>query len=252
MTATMTEKDQANATSMDDPRVDLPVARGPLPHATVDANLLDPTRGLRLGDAEYTRQLALLRKIGAYTIDAKNWLIDDKWQYQRMGMNDTWQRRIPVIYTLAKAPASLVNSYVQAVMAIVRAPFAAQLRPLDRDGDYLFYASIFGWGGPPDFHPPVQPMCTIDRSRTDTAVQNLIDRVQGRKGKPRIPSVAEVMAQSFLSLYQRALAAFEAILRAKPPAPPQMRALAQSQIPILKSRISALQQALQLIQAYSK
>ena len=43
---------------------------------------------------------------GTYTITAKDWLIDDKWQYQRMGLPDNWERRIPVIYALAKAPAS--------------------------------------------------------------------------------------------------------------------------------------------------
>ena len=246
--ATMGASDQGNVSGMDDSRVDLPVARGPLSGATVNANLFDPTRGLRMGEAEYTRQLALLRKLGDYTIDAKDWLVDDKWQYQRMGLPDTWERRIPVIYTLAKAPASLVNAYVQSVMAIASAPFAAQLRPLDNDPDYLYYASIFDWGGPPDFYPRFQIMCTTDRTLTDTAVTNLIDRIQGNR-RLHIPSVAEVMARAFLGLYQRALAAFQAILNANPPASPQAQSLAQSQIPSLQGNVNELKQALPIIRA---
>ncbi len=248
--ATMGASDQGSVSGMDDRRVDLPVARGPMQGATVDANLLDPTRGLRMGEADYTRQLTLLRKLGAYTIDAKDWLVDNKWQYQRMGLPDTWERRIPVIYTLAKAPASQVNAYVQSVMAIASAPFAAQLRPLDNDPEFIYYASIFGWGGPPDFQPRFQIMCTTDRTLTDKSVENLIKRIQGgREGRRRIPSVAEVMARAFLGLYERALAAFQAILKANPPAPPQMQSLAQSQISSLQAKVAAMQQALRNIEA---
>ena len=59
------------------------------------------------------------------------------------------------------------------------------------------------------------------------------------------------MARSFLWLYQRALAAFQAIFKANPPAPPQMRLAAQSQISSLQGKIGAMQQALQNIQANS-
>jgi hypothetical protein len=248
--ATMSASNQGTVPGMDDARVDQPVARGPLPQATVNANLLDPTRGLRQGEAEYTRQYPLLHKLGAYTITARDWLIDDKWQYQRMNLSDNWQRRIPVIYSLAKAPASLVNAYVHSVLAIVRAPFAAQLRPLDNDPDFLYYGSLFGWGGAPDFHPRVRIVCTTDRTLTDKSVKDLIDRIQGRRDtRPRIPGVAEVMARSFLSLYQRAQSAFEAILKAQPPAPQQLLALAKSQIALLQGEIAELQQFLQQLQA---
>jgi hypothetical protein len=251
---TMSNSDNGNVSGMDDRRVEQPVVRGPLQGATVDQNLFDPTRGLRLGEAEYTRQYAMLSKIskaGTYTIDSKDSLVDDKWQYQRMGMSDTYQRRIPVIYTLAKASASLVNSYVQSAIAIARAPFAAQLQPLDNDPDYVYYSSIFHWGGPPDFHPRFQIMCTTDRDLTDKAVTNLIKRIQGgREGKRHIPSVAEVMAQAFLGLYERALGAFEAILRAtKPPAPPRMQAFARSEIPPLQAKVAGMKQAEKNIRA---
>lgn len=251
-TASMNSSDQGNVSGMDDTRVDQPVARGPLAPITVNSNLLDPTTGLREGDAELTRNFPLMGKLGSYTIEAQTWLIDNKWQYQQMNSADNWERRVPVLYTLPQAPQSLVNSYVQAVMAIANAPFAAQLRPLQNDPDFLYYQALFGWGGPPDFQPSFPPMCTTSRTVTNRAVKNLIDRIQGgHEGRQVIPGVAEVMAFAFLDLYSRALSAFQGIAQANPPAPPQWTALAQSQIPGLKSKIAALKSFLQTIQANS-
>ena len=257
-TASMGSSDQGTVAGMDDTGVDLPVARGPLPAATVNSDLLDPTRGLREGSASLTRRFPLLGKMGSYTISAQTWLIDDKWQYPRMGLGSTWQRRVPVLYALAEAPASQVNAYVQSVLAIMGAALQSQLAPLDKDPDFPYYGALFGWGGAPDFHPPVQSMCTTDRTLTDPAVQNLIDRIQGNNStKPPIPSLAQTMALAFVSpqppvgLYQRALAAFQAIQNANPPASPQMIGLAQSQIPQLQSNIQQLQTFLQKIQESS-
>ncbi len=250
--ATMESSDQGTVPGMDDSRVDLPVARGPLPQATVDSNLLDPTRGLREGSAELTRKYALLGTMGSYTIGAQTWLIDDKWQYQRMGMAGNWQLRVPVLYSLAEAPASLVNSYIQSVLAIAQAPFLSQLAPLDHDPDFIYYGTLFGWGGAPNFYPRMQGMCTTDRTLTDLAVSNLIDHIQGNNAKnPRVASLAEYMGKRFLRLYERALSAFQSVLNANPPAPPQMTGLAQSQIPQLQTNINELQNFLKSIQANS-
>ena len=179
-TATMESSDQGNVAGMDDSRVDLPVARGPLPAATVNSELLDPTRGLREGSAELDAEISLvgqdgqLHDQGPDVADRRQVAIPARW-----GCGSNWQRRIPVLYALAEAPASLVNAYVQSVMAIAQAPFRAQLAPLDNDPDFIYYGSLFGWGGAPDFQPRFQQMCTTDRSLTDTAVQNLIDHIQG-------------------------------------------------------------------------
>ncbi|MGO9112190.1 MAG: hypothetical protein ACLP9L_23430 [Thermoguttaceae bacterium] len=253
-TASMESSDQGTVAGMDDSRVDLPVARGPMPQATVNSNLLDPTRGLREGSAGLTRKCPLLGKL-SYSITAKTWLVDDKWQYQRMGMGSNWQLRVPVLYALAEAPASLVNSYVQSVLAIAQAPFLAQLAPLDHDPDFIYYGALFGWGGAPNFYREwayLQRMCTTDHRLTDPAVNSLIDRIQGNRTKrPRVASLAEHMAKQFLGLYERALRAFQASLNANPPAPPQMIALAQSQIPELQTKIEELKNFLHTIQASS-
>ncbi len=116
-TASMAYSDQGNVAEMNDGRVDLPVVRGPLPPLTVNSELLDPTIGLREGSAGLSRKYALLGTMGDYSIQAQTWLIDDKWQYQRMGMWHNVQRRIPILYGLSLTPISVANAHGQSASA---------------------------------------------------------------------------------------------------------------------------------------
>ena len=177
------------APMIDDPRVNQPVARGPLAGAEVNADLLDPTRGLREGSANLTRGFAMLGKMGTYHLNANTVMLDDRWQYPQMGLWANRQRRIPFIYALQKAPAGLVNAYVQTVVSILSAPLRDALKPLDRDDEFIFYGTLFGWGsGAPDFHPRLQSFCSLERPLADGLVNDLIDRIQGKKDKdPHIP-----------------------------------------------------------------
>ena len=178
-----------NAPAVDDPRVEQPVARGPvIMGVQVNTEVLDPTRGLREGSATLTRGFPLLPKIGPYNLNAKTCMVDDRWQYPQMGMGGNGDRRILVLYTLPKAPASLSIAYRNAIVAVLNAPFQTQLQPLDNDPDFL----AFG-GGSPDFHPQLQQFCTTDQATAKQAVQTLIDHIQG-KDRPAVASVAKTMA----------------------------------------------------------
>jgi hypothetical protein len=203
---------------LDDPSVDQVVARGPqLANGTqVNRDLLDPTRGLRQGTASMTRGYPMLGRMGQYRVHAETTLLDDKWQYQRMGLGSNNQRRIPVIYALAKAPASLSSQYTQAVVAIYRSPLQTQLAPLDNDDEFIGYGMRFGWGNrAPDFHPRVQQFCDLDRELADERVGQLVERIEGAdirdsSGRVRhVPSVAERMAQAFIGLYRRVIRALD-------------------------------------------
>lgn len=228
---------------LDDPRVDLPVARGPLPAATVKEDMLDPTRGLRRGSADITREFPLLAKMGEYEMDARTHLLDDKWQYQRMGLPRNVHRRIPVIYALAKAPAGVANAYVQAAMAILGTAFRDQLAPLDRDDEFIYYSLLFGWGsGPPDFHPRLQRFCTLDPDVANQRKEHLIARIEGKvirdaegNVRRRIPSVAERMTEAFIGLYRRVIREY------------RNRGTVGAEIPALEQKISTLTEFLQVL-----
>ena len=255
-TAGPTASGLGNAPMIDDPRVNQPVARGPLTGAVVNADLLDPTRGLREGSSNLTRGFAMLGKMGAYTLKANTVMLDDRWQYPQMGLWANRQRRIPVIYALQKAPAGLVNAYVQAAVAILRAPFREALKPLDRDDEFIFYGTLFGWGaGAPDFHPRLSGFCSLERPLADERVNELIDRIQGKVERDaeghivrRIPDLAERVTRAFIGLYQRAIRAYKELMSADPPPPPGEIAAMQAQIDQIQKKIDTLNQFLQTLQ----
>ena len=63
--ATVTAQGAGDIPSLDDPRVDRPVVRGPLANGnTVDRRLLDPSQGLREGESTIERQFPMLPRLG--------------------------------------------------------------------------------------------------------------------------------------------------------------------------------------------
>ena len=248
-----------NVTELDDPRVDQPVARGPLPLAGAEVNvdLLDPTRGLRQGSATLDRGFAMLAKMGMYHLKAETALLDDRWQYGQMGVSRNNSRRIPILYTIQTAAATYVGDYVQAVVAIYYASFREALKPLDNDEEFIYYNQLFGWGGgAPDFHPRLSSFCSLDESLANDRVKDLIDRIQGKVEKDeegnvtlRIRDVAENMTRAFISLYERAIQAYQDAMNADPsPSDVQIAAM-QAEINQLQQKIDVLNQYLQTLQS---
>jgi hypothetical protein len=166
-----------NLPELDDSRVNQPVARGPLPAAWVDGDLLDATRGFRQGEAGLTRDFPLLARLGPYRLQGKACLLDDQWQFPRMKLQSNTQRRIPALYQLAKAPPGLASAYLQAVETSLFSPIRQALAPLDR------------------FYPSLVNFCTTNPAVVDERVSNLVDRIQGNPQK-HIPSLPEEMASA--------------------------------------------------------
>jgi|YNPNPStandDraft_1061719.scaffolds.fasta_scaffold15612_2 hypothetical protein len=100
--------------SLNDPRLEHPVVRGPLPQGLIDPdmyNLMTMPHGARQGNADIQRDYPLLQKmLGDYRLVAHCPLLDNDWRYQRMPWDsEAWwdwtgwhneHRRIPVIYDL--------------------------------------------------------------------------------------------------------------------------------------------------------
>ncbi|MGO8691286.1 MAG: hypothetical protein ACLQLG_16820 [Thermoguttaceae bacterium] len=175
---------------VDDPRVDQEVARGPeIGNAQVNTELLDPARGLLQSSANLTRNWPMLGKWPPYHLQATTCLLDDQWQYNTplMGMGSNQTRRIPIIYTLPQAPASLANAYIQAIEAIVNASFQQQLATL------TYYPAF-----------PNGQYCDSNRADYQQPVQNLIYQIQGRT-RPHVAGVAETMADIYITMYQNQL-----------------------------------------------
>ncbi len=242
--------------TLDDARVHHPVARGPLtPWANVNEPLLNPARGPREGNARIERGFPMLGRMGAYRLHASNALLDDLWQYQRMGLSSNRQRRIPVLYELAQAPASYSQAYVQAVMAILNNPGRAALNPLDRDDEFLGYSTRFAWGtGAPDFHPRLSQFCSLDHEIAQERVDDLIERIAGHveydaEGNEtgRTPGLPDRMTRAWIGLYRRVIDQLEALIDAQPPPSPGANTAMQAEIDQLERQIEVLQEYLETL-----
>ena len=219
---TVAAEDAGDIASLDDPRVDHPVARGPLSGGNnVKRRLLDPARGLRNGKSSIERRFPMLPSLGEYHLSSDDYLLDDKWQYQRTRVPANVSRRIPAIYELARAGPALKTSYIRAAVALRSWPGRQRLEPLYRDDEFIAYNERFGLGGPPDFRPRMRSFCSLDQAVVASRVEDLVDRIQGKEVRNsegavirRIPGVAERMAVAFRNLYRRVIRRLEAELEA--------------------------------------
>lgn len=251
-----------NVAGLDDSRVDLPVARGPLPYGTaVNPDLLNPERGLLEGSSSLTRAFPLMGSLGNYDLQAHNYLLDDTWEYQRMvwGAQNAWlpsnrSRRIPVIYALAKADSSLSTAFSQAVMASLRAAYRRSLRPLDDDEELEYYLTTYlgypAGTGAPNFAARyrVPSVCSMDAAAIQALVDNLETRIQGTEDANgrRIGGMPADITRGFIQVYNRIISALQNLLNANPP--PADPAGIQAAIASLQAEIDILQQFLQTLQ----
>jgi hypothetical protein len=258
--ATMGAGGAGQIAAMDDPRINLPVVRGPMPFGTtVHDQVLDPTRGPLSGSAGLERDFPLLRTLGPYRINAGEFLLDHEWQHREMGLWTTRDRRIPVIYDLAQADASYTNAYAAAAAAIVYSPFRPNLFPLDRDDEFIYFSQRFAnvptfpYRGAPDFHPVLnlpcswscESGCRADHEFVRRQVEDLVDRIRGNKSKdPPVSSLPEQMAGAFRSLYRAVQDQLNDQINATPPPSPAQVAAMQAEIAQLQVKIDILEKFL--------
>ncbi|NMC19060.1 MAG: hypothetical protein GYA33_01460 [Thermogutta sp.] len=246
-----------DATTLQDPRVDLPVMRGPfVGDFAVNRDLFDPGRHLRNGHAALTRDFPLLASLGPYRMDTETELLDNRWEFSRTGMSGNGDHRIPAIYSLPTAPPGYSLAYVQAARAILAMPRRDDLRVLDRDDEFAAYNARFGWGGgSPDFHPWLQRFCSLDRQTAQERVDSLIERIAGVRGGPgqaHVPSLAEQMARAFRDLYDRVIRELQNQLNAAPPPPPGQTISIQNEIADLQRKIDTLNAFLAILQNHGR
>jgi len=215
---------------LDIPGLNFPVARGPLPAANVDTELLNPARGAREARAGLTRNIPVPPRVVGANIDVRLARLQDTWVYGSTKMSGNVQRRTKVLWELAKAPATMSQAYIAAVVAVYFAAYQSDLAPLEREPDF----PRFGRGSP-DFHPRLGSFCGLDVvSVHDSSVINLTERIAGVYTPERhVAGVPERMTQSYLGLYRGALAELEALLNSDPPLPPNQRAAIQAQLDAL-------------------
>ena len=163
---------------LDDPRINLPVVRGPLQNGFVVKPVLDPKRGARKGTSEINRRYPMLAKLGEFNSgEIANRLLDEKWSGRSMGIPNVY-RRSKTLYDLPWADRTPFENAVANVRSI---PNYDALRTFYHADDWYYYIRYHGMGQP-DYHPRINPnMCVTDRNEVDLA--------KIHKPKPREPFV---------------------------------------------------------------
>src|SRR5262245_33226945 len=138
-----------------------PVIRGPLPNnLQVNPQLFNPTQELRIGEAQTSRTPPTLARLGQYSLNLAQPILDGKWQYHQMGLGSNTSRRIPHLYPDIPDPPqvqTLQMRYQQAIQAIVSSPLQPALAVLDRDQEiYAWYYTYH------DFHARFPSFCELD------------------------------------------------------------------------------------------
>ncbi len=187
---------------LDDPVIDLPVVRGPLPNGFFVNPLLDPDRvGAFKGVSEVNREYPLLPRLGNYQSgDIETPLLDFKWQSAFMGIPNRY-RRVKILYKLPRTSSALPAAFVAAVRGARSIPHANGLLVLDHDADILRYRGYYV-----DFHPRVGHGCELDLETVHANhVQRLIDtRGPGRQVRfGQISRLPRTMTSFFLRMYRQ-------------------------------------------------
>lgn len=226
--------------ALDDPQINAPVVRGPLPNGFYVYPILDPDRiGAFQGVAEVDREFPLLPRLGDFESGSiKGPLLDLKWQSALMGIPNRF-RRVKILYELPRTQPALPRAFASAVRRTVTIPHYAGLRVLDRDRDILRYTA-----GYVDFHPRTGGGCELDLEAVyANHVRRLID-TRGAGGRIRLGQISRLpsrMASYFLNMYQRRWDLLEAELNRTPPPTPRRRAEIQAEMAELRPKIDQLE-----------
>lgn len=214
-----------------------PLIRGPLPNAIgVDNEMLDPTNHARVGYAQLTRDPPALGKLGPYSLNVEQPLLDGKWQYWQLGIGNNTSRRVRRLYDLLNVPAAQDEKarYQQAMQQTTAIYMRREMEVLDRDDE--FYA----WrGSSPDFHPRLPRFCSLDvMDARQRYVERHIPRIdsQPRPSNPNYdpPGVPHRMASAFLGMYRQQLRVLENT-------PPPLSSAQQAQMAELQRKIAILE-----------
>jgi hypothetical protein len=217
-----------------------PVIRGPLPNnLQVNTQLFDPTLELHVGESQTTRTPPALARLGQYSLDIEQPILDGKWQFGQTGLASNTSRRIPNLYPDIPDPPQvrgLEMRYQQSVQTLVSAPCQPALAVLDRDQEiYAWYYTYH------DFHPRFPRFCELDTDAVRQAhMPGHLLRVDchtplGQQMPPH--GVPADLANFFKRLYEQQLAVLQNSL---PPGPPQQIAELQRRIRILEAFLAYL------------
>lgn len=162
---------------------------------TGNDTLLDPSQSFVKGTSGLTRGYPLLGSMGSYELNAAAFVLENQWQFRRMGKSQNLAYRL----TLYDWPPSSVQDsetlkerYKSAVMAMLQ--YLSGLRQLE----------------PWAWNLRITNNCTLDTEAVQEAVEQLIDRIDeddddSHLGGRRLVSAPKTVARRLINKYKNEL-----------------------------------------------
>jgi hypothetical protein len=227
--ATRGDRAGAQLTELDHPVFQNPLIRGPLPGISVDNEMFDPKNYARIGTARLTRSPPALAKLGPFSLNVQEPLLDGKWQYLQLGYPSNGSRRIRLLYDLLNIAAALDEKaqYDQARQQTIAVYQRPEMAVLDRDDELLaWYGRLF------DFHPRLPLFCSLDT--------NIVRERYVEPHLSRVALVPRTMTDRFLALYRSQLNSLPQPPQPLSPAQQAQKAELERKIRILEAFLDTL------------
>lgn len=243
-------------TQLDDPFINHPVVRGPLPNGFVVQQVLDPDReGAYRGISAVSREYPLLARLGDYDSgEIAGSLLDRKWSNSEMGIPNTY-RRIKVLYQLPKTDPKFPQTFRNTVSALFSIPHFSALAVLDRDADIRKFTGSYH-----DFHPRIGRLCELDRETVRRQQVNRLVDTRDARGEIVFGEISRLprhMTEFFLGMYRAAvrwmqnrIQQLQMELQGPPPPSPQRQADILREIADLQAEINRIQPKIAQLERY--
>lgn len=231
------------AGNVDDPRINLPVVRGPtFQQLEVNSNLLNPAREIRRGSANLTRPFPMLKSMGRFHTRAETYSLDDAWRAAEMGIPNE-HFRFAILYPNFRPPTG-TNPVLTSLLAIYNSVQQGQLDLLyGTEPDFLKFEMLYG-ALPPKYiddipgWTPLHLQCEMNPDIVQKGVDDLIDRIQGSQ-KRNGPLAA--LTNALIDYYEWVQTIIEARLQDETLTPQEKQQL-QNDLATVKGYIEQLNQ----------
>jgi hypothetical protein len=231
------------AGNVDDPRINLPVVRGPtFQQLEVNTNLLNPAREIRRGSANLTRPFPMLKSMGRFHTRAETYSLDDAWRAAEMGIPNE-HFRFAILYPNFRPPTG-TNPVLMSMLAIYNSIQQGRLDLLyGTEPDFLKFEMLYGVF-PPEYIYDIPGwtrlrfQCEMDPEIVQQGVDDLADRIQGSQ-KRNGPLAA--LTDALIGYYESVQSIIEARLQDETLTPQEKQQL-QNDLATVKGYIEQLNQ----------
>ncbi|MCC6124578.1 MAG: hypothetical protein IT426_06435 [Pirellulales bacterium] len=220
----------------------LPIANGQ--SVLVNADLLDPSLGMRSGTAELTQTYPMLKNLGSFDLNAETEILDGAWRIAEMGIPNH-HFRLNLIYPTFQPPSGN-NPVLPVLLSIYNAIYGqGQLALLyGREADFIKYQTLYGQPIPRYINSVpgwtrLRFGCNMEPAVVGQAVDELVDRIDG--SRRRIGPLAS-MSQALKGYYQSVQGRIRGLMQAVPPPPAGQLSQMQSDLDTLDGYIQLLDQ----------